>query len=82
VVGCRGRAKGSGVGGGYTGQRLESKKTDGGIAEEDLHGESTLKDSKRDSRLQRTSKRPAGAEYSVFGWVAQPSTGAGFRVGT
>ena len=82
MIGCRGRRKGLGGGGGYTGQRLESKKTDGGIAEEVLHGESTLKESKRDSRLQRTTKGPAGAEYSVFRWVVQPSTGAGVRVGT
>ena len=70
-------------GSGYTGQRLESKKTDGGIDEEDLHGESTLKESKRDSRLQRTMKGPAGRRRILyFRWVVQPSTGAGVRVGT
>lgn len=58
--------KASGGGCVYTGQELESKKTDGGTADKDLHGEPTRKDSKRDTRLQRTTKGPVGAGYSIF----------------
>jgi len=52
-----GEGKGGGGGGAVTPANgwLESKKTDRGIAE-DLQRESTLKDSKWDSRLQQTTK--------------------------